>query len=454
MIQSRAGARSRAPRRIPTFVLLAAVSLLAFAGCSGDATRPGASDDGIPQATFDAQLDPARSTFVLERATATQPDGRPVEVELIGSNLVVADDSNELVSLDVSLRNVSRIELFSPALVLLGGFVPASVEVLNADLPPQPPGEDDGDSTDPDGSNTGSARYGFDYSPLLGQDGILSPGETSGSRTWEFRAPNLQSFSFAAVASFGGNPPSDQATISGLVFHDLDGDGVRDRDEPPFTARMTLEHPDGTAIAINTNDRGQYRFEVRSTGLHAVTLNPPELGCPCELVVTTSNPLQVVVLPGPDGRPTSYEHADFGVRIVGHTDVPPVVLTDRSPDEIRQDDYWLGDIELTRDVLKLRVGFSGCSPDHAFPLYMSGGFLESEPVQARLVLGHDDHGEACDAAFERTLYFDLRPIREAYERMYGHPGVVILRLIDPRGDEHQVRYVWGPPVDPNHPPEG
>lgn len=59
--------------------------------------------------------------------------------------------------------------------------------------------------------------------------------------------------------------------------------------------------------------------------------------------------------------------------------------------------------------------------------------MESNPVQVRLVLSHDARDELCDAAFGRTLRFDLRPIREAYVRAYGHDGPVVLNLVTPDG---------------------
>ncbi|MBK8232359.1 MAG: hypothetical protein IPK72_17685 [Candidatus Eisenbacteria bacterium] len=97
----------------------------------------------------------------------------------------------------------------------------------------------------------------------------------------------------------------------------------------------------------------------------------------------------------------------------------------------------------------MTVGFGGCTIDHEFGLYMSGGFRESNPVQARLVLGHDAHDENCDAWFVRTLSFDLTPLRRAYEAQYGRSGLVVLQIAGPAGQEHSFRYSWAPPVEAN-----
>jgi hypothetical protein len=430
----------------PNLVALAAlVAWIAIAGCAGDAARPIPTTAGIPQASFDGRLDPGASSFVLTRVPGTQPGQAPVEVELIGSNLA-SDPATGTVSLDVSIRNVSTGELSNPTQVWLSDFTPASIEVLNADYLDPPI------RSSQRGTPAGPTRFGFDYASLVGPDDILSPGETSQSRTWQFLVPGLGSFSFAAIATFGG--PPNGPVIAGLVFQDLDGDGVRDPDDPPLFGRIALQRPDGTIAATGTMDGGAYSLPVQDVGLHTLTLEPPVLDCACEVVVTTPNPLRVVLLPDGNGQPLSYRHADFGVRIIQLGDPLPVVLTDLSPADIRQDPYRLGDADLTDDILTLRVGFSGCTPFHDFTLFMSGGFMESNPVQARLVLGHDDHGEQCDAAFERTLQFDLAPVRAAYERVYGQPGLVVLQLTDLQGVQHSFRYRWGTPAGQNMLPNG
>lgn len=432
--------------RISTLVTLALLTSLAgFAGCSEDSTKPGQPASGAPQENFEAQLDPSASSFVLTRVPGTQPGQAPAEVELVGSNLV-SDPATEMISLDVGIRNVSRAVLSTPAQVWLSDFLPAGIEVLNADYLDPPIRETKA------AAQAGPTRFGFDYSSLVGPDRQLSPGETSQHKTWQFHVPGLASFSFVAVATLGGEP--DGPVIAGLAFTDVDGDGVRDPDDPPASGWITLRRPDGSIAATGTMDRGMYRVPVHDVGLHTMAFAPPELDCLCEVVVTTPNPLQVLLLPDENGQPLSYLHADFGMRITRIEEFLPAVLTDRPPDAIRQDPYRLADIDPAGDILTLRVGFSGCTPFHDFPLFMSGGFMESDPVQARLVLGHNDRGELCDAAFERTLRFDLSPVREAFERAYGRPGPVLLQLTDLQGNHHDFIYRWGPPPGGNLLPNG
>ena len=419
-------------RRIAVPVLSAAgflflVASLFLSGCSPEPTPPGATND--PESRFEATLDPGNSSFLLARVSS-RPD---LAIELVGSNLVT-DSRQETVSLDVAIRNVSERELPGPAEVWLMRFRPEGVEVLNADLLDPVPEE----------SGALPQRFGFDYSAAFGADDVLAPNETSLSRTWSFRVPGSTSFSFSAVANFGF---ATDALLGGSVFHDLDGDGTRDADEPPFSGRIVVMRPDGSRVSANALDEGRYAVPVRDVGLHLVTYEPPEVDCPCDIVVTTPNPLEVVIVPNGSGEPQDYLGADFGARILHHGEAAPIVLTDLPPEEIRQDPYRVaGEIELHGDILSMLVAFGGCTPEHDFTLYMTGGFMESNPVQVRLVLGHDDFDEPCDAAFERRLRFDLRPLREAYERVYGQPGPVRLRFRDLENHEYEFRYAWGPPV--------
>jgi hypothetical protein len=437
--------RPSPPRSVPPLVALIALATSAIiAGCSGDSTRPGSQpNEGIPQAAFDGQVDPGSSSFVLTRVSGTQDGRMPVEIELIGEDLVT-DPATESVSLNVSIRNASRVALANPAQVWLSDFAPPGVGVLNADYA-------DSSLRAGEANPADARRFGFDYSVQVGPDGVLSPGETSGGKTWRFRVPGLVSFSFAAIATFGA--PNGGPVVAGLVFRDLDGNGVRDPGDPPLAGRITLRRPDGTIAATATADDGTYSFPVREVGLHTLRLEPVRLDCPCEQVPTTPNPLQVLLAPDEDGQPLSYLHADFGVRIIDLGDPVPVVLTDLPPEEIRQDPYHLEVLGLDGDLLTLRVGFSGCRPFGDFTLFMSGGFMESNPVQARLVLGHIRDGD-CEAAFRQTLRFDLTPVREAFEHAYGHPGPLLLLLADPQGNQHRFRYQWDSPTGQNLLPNG
>lgn len=99
--------------------------------------------------------------------------------------------------------------------------------------------------------------------------------------------------------------------------------------------------------------------------------------------------------------------------------------------------------ELDGDVLKLHVRFGGGCADHDFSLIHTGGFMESHPVQTRLLLTHDAHGDNCRALLSRDLTFDLAPVKRAYRQSYSEHGALILHVHAPGpqpGRTHTLRY--------------
>jgi hypothetical protein len=61
--------------------------------------------------------------------------------------------------------------------------------------------------------------------------------------------------------------------------------------------------------------------------------------------------------------------------------------------------------------------------------------MESNPVQVRLFLSHEDFDDPCDAWITRDYHFDLGPLKKEYQDSYGvaEPGAttLILLLEDP-----------------------
>lgn len=414
-----------------TFSCVGLVLLIAAAAWIGGCTSsqdPVSTPAEDGEAVFDGSVDPAGSSFVLQRIEQpTPPDVAPVYVELIGSNLVV-DAANEFVDLDVAVRNASGLALYPPARIWVGRFQPSGVSVVNADLAGDP---------------AGALAQGFDYSALLGEDGVLAAGETSEAKTWRFHVPDLAPFSFAARAEFSLVP--DRAHIAGVVFFDVNADGILDeRDERWPGAHLTLAGPDSLQQRTLSDERGRYAFHVAEAGLYRVTVHPMFLASGPTGCFTTPNPLEVLLTPRPDGEPNSFDEAHFGYT-QGPCPPPlgPVVLTDLNPGDIEQDPYHLMEIVLVGDVLWLHIEFSGCQPIHPETLYISTGFMESEPVQTWALLAHDDLDEFCRVpAWQRWVAFDLQPLREEYENVYGHPGEIIVRFRDYLGEEHRV--LFGP----------
>jgi hypothetical protein len=419
---------------VPFCLALALVLALNLAGCSDDATTPSSSGASVGSSLLAGSIDPS-GTFLLEAVSDTVPVGQePVQIQLLGRNLAVDPDS-AMVSLEVAIQNLGGLPLHAPAQVWVGDFVPPSVWVANADIMPLASplsGSLEGPPVRPeDQADPPPYWYGFDYSELLGEDGILEPREISGYKTWVFRMDELQPFSFAVRAEFGLTP--DRPQLGGLVFEDLNRNGRHDPEEPPLPGRIvSIDPPEGDPLTVHVGVDGRYAMPVELPGLYRLQLFLLDMGpttSPIPVEFTTPNPLEVLLVPGPDGVPLSYLDANFGVFFGPPPDsLPRVILTPQPPQELQSAPYLLARGRLDGNILRLRVGYSGCQPDHPFRLFMAGGFMESAPVQANLVLVHDDLGEECDAAFERSLSFQLGPIRRAYTVTYGDSGPIRLNL--------------------------
>jgi hypothetical protein len=395
-----------------------AALVVALGGCSDSVAPPGAGDGNTDHDSENVagSFQPAEGTFVLQPIFGPDVDGgSPVPVDLVGSDLRV-DPNAQTVTVDVALRNKSEAGLYGPVLVWLHDFSPREVQVTNPDVVT-------------DSSENGPLpQVGFEYSNLLGEDEVLTAGETSGAKTWIFRVPDLVAFSFAARAEFGLVP--DLARIGGMIFQDRNGNGTHDPDEEPAVmGSIRVQNPQGETAEAHPGPDGRYAVPAEYPGLYQVLyVLPPGQDFP---VLTTPNPRSVLLTPDSTGRPESFLDADFGLRF----EVPPpdtlcdpVRMTDRPLQELGVAPWTLLDFVREGDQLFLHVRFAGCGMMDPFTVYSSGGFMESEPVQINILPVHEA-GQDCNREFETRLCVDLRPIRRAYAGAYGQEhGTVILRL--------------------------
>ena len=397
---------------------------IALLACSETPPAPGGSGDGLSD--FEGQIDPSSNTFVLKSIDIPDPSGVPIRIELIGRfPMFRIPEQPGQVLLLVSVRNADFRTLFAPGEIVLSRFVPTTVAPWagNPDWTTCP--EDSSGVTimnlDDD------CKYGYDYSELLGDDGKLDPGETSGEKLWIFYDPEEVSFSFRAQARFALEP--DRPRIAGLFYSDENRNGQFDPDELPFGGGwVRITGPD-ISRTVQVGGNGRYSIAVREPGLYSLWATPPPTFAPVE--PTTSNPQVVVLVRGADGEVQSFLHADFGWANAFFPGFPPIRFVDNE-EQLQLDPYTMVEAWLEGQVLFIKAGFSGCSPDHPFQLAMVGGLMESEPPQARLLLAHDDRDEPCDAAFMRELGFDVGPIL----RENGNPTTVILRFEDWHGTVH------------------
>jgi len=387
----------------------------AVAACGSDPSQP-----STPDGEFLGRVDPDGGV-ALKRVVG--PDRVPLD--LVATGPVQIDPDEETVSLPVALRNAGDESVGAPVILQLGQFDPDSVWPVNADWGPLTGG--DRPTLDP------SFPWGFLYGPEFGEDGTLEPGETSQARTWTFSDPGLGAFSFAARAVTGPDP--DAPAIRGRVFVDHNRNGAFDDFELPYgTGAVSTRSQDGEVLLAPVGSDGRYRFPVSRPGLYELVYDDFTDGPWC---TTTPNPLQVLIQPGPDGGPTSFDDADFGW-VANCGPLPPepqpdLLFTDRPLGEFEGDPYTLLGLEAEDNVLTVRVGFSGCSGGHPFRLVISRDIMESLPPQTHAILQHDARGELCEAWFEEDRSWDLTRILAGIDATS-----LVIRLKDFQGEEHRV----------------
>jgi hypothetical protein len=113
-----------------------------------------------------------------------------------------------------------------------------------------------------------------------------------------------------------------------------------------------------------------------------------------------------------------------------YLDTPPVIVAQSTGLEgFSLDPLAILDARVDAGTLEVDVTYGGGCAYHDLDAVVYTGWMESNPVQVGVAVTHDDHGDMCDALVQRTLRFDLEPLREAYVDAYG-PGnaTLILRL--------------------------
>jgi hypothetical protein len=419
--------RFRAPvTLIPLLIAGIVLTGLLLAGCS-DTTAPSADNGNL--------LDPGAGTFTLKDITVPGPGGLPVLLRLEGSDLRSDADAGT-VSLSVQVRNLSGRAVNAPLIVWLSDLQPAGVSPLNAD-PTLPVG-----GVEPYGALNDSTVYGFDYTELLG-GAPLPDGEATPAKTWIFANPSLAAFSFAARIECGAF--AGQARLGGQLFIDADGNGRPDIGEPPFLAGgVQVSGPGGVFSWSSPDGDGHWEVPIGEPGLYEITFQSLSM-TPLPVLLTTANPLNVVITTAPDGSLQSYLEAHFGIESRWLPPLPPMTVgfTETRPVDLHLAPWTLLEAGTEGPLLELLVGFSGCGPQHDFSLWMSGGFGESRPPRAHLTLVHETM-EACEAAFTDTLRFDLMPLYARYARQYGS-GPLVLVLHGPDNFTRELELATVPP---------
>lgn len=400
------------------------VALLLITGCSSDPVEPGPGNVD-PEAWFDGSFD--GDGLVLQRTEVFGPGGILIEVELVAKGLSFDAALNQL-KVAVAIRNSSRIDLHAPASVGLSDFNPASVVPLNAN-----------------NHSVDLGRWWYDYSRTLGDDRILSAGEESAPVEWILQLARPGSFSFAAIARFAAE--ANRPVLGGRVFLDLDRDGIPGREEPSAFGTVEVTFPNARRMMVRPDEEGLWYVRVDTPGIHVARwIAPPTMGI-TPVCLTTPNPLQVLLTPGPSELPRGFTEAHFGVdpEPCLQWRMMPIWLSDVPVDSLESDPWVLVDLAQTGpddpgpERLEITVGFGGCSANHplAFAFEHPGDAAIPHSTMVATIV-HDDLGELCEAWFHTTRGVDLAVLRQQWREITGYSGSLNLELHTPAGIERFV----------------
>jgi len=103
--------------------------------------------------------------------------------------------------------------------------------------------------------------------------------------------------------------------------------------------------------------------------------------------------------------------------------------------------YTVNQAEFDEDTLNIEVSYGGGCKEHGFCLIAWSYFLESNPVQTRLILSHNANEDYCEAWITSKLSFDMTPLKQEY---YNQDGTIsdsiIVRILISSGEELRLVY--------------
>ncbi len=279
--------------RTRTVHLLTAILTLFLVGlmfsCSENPTSTGAP----PAMEGSGNIDPgAGDRFLLSSVDMGQ--GWAGSVEVWAYDLSVESDS--VVGFDLVLVNGTDHNIVPPIHFVITSVVPNTVTVLNAD-----------------GYYRDRHPF-FDFSNDAGEDSLLAPGESTARVHARFGWPEPMAFSIGFRLVIGEQQVD--GLIAGVVFQDVNENGVYDRDIengiPGVPVELVAAWGDSNrttvAIVAYTDRLGRYEFGNLPAGVYKVTMLADQWAR-----LTTPNPLLVTLVGLPDGTVSSFLEAHFGV---------------------------------------------------------------------------------------------------------------------------------------------
>ncbi|PIE89237.1 MAG: hypothetical protein CR997_12360 [Acidobacteria bacterium] len=110
--------------------------------------------------------------------------------------------------------------------------------------------------------------------------------------------------------------------------------------------------------------------------------------------------------------------------------------------DLQVDPYSIEKLSLSEEILTVSLQYpDGCSG--ALKLFMSGGFMESMPVQTNLTLQRvkDPDQDCPEGSVVEDRVFDLTPLIQSYRSNYGSEEEILLNIYDYQGERvEQLKY--------------
>jgi len=110
----------------------------------------------------------------------------------------------------------------------------------------------------------------------------------------------------------------------------------------------------------------------------------------------------------------------------------------------QRDKYNITNTHIQGDTLEITLQYSGGCEEHKFSLIGTGEFLDlmqAEPVQTSIFLSHNANNDSCEAFITEVLFFDLTPLKDAWQQLYQKDSGTMIISLD--GFKYPLVYAFG-----------